>query len=58
MLKIDDWTDRETGEPRNRPKIIVREFDILETRAEADLRRNRYDDDDGFRGAGVGGFFD
>ena len=38
-LQIDEWKDKETGEPRSRAKVIVREFDLLETKAEADLRR-------------------
>ena len=39
-LQIDEWTDRETGEPRQRAKIVVRDFDLLETRAEAEARRS------------------
>jgi single-strand DNA-binding protein len=39
-LQEDQWTDKETGELRNRIKIIVRDFDILESRAESDLRRS------------------
>mmetsp|Transcript_20429 Transcript_20429/g.26339 ORF Transcript_20429/g.26339 Transcript_20429/m.26339 type:complete len:263 (+) Transcript_20429:40-828(+) len=38
-LEIDEWNDRETGELRCRPKVIVRDFDMLETRAEAEARR-------------------
>eukprot|EP00977_Amphora_coffeiformis_P009203 scaffold2095_cov166-Amphora_coffeaeformis.AAC.10 len=38
-LQIDEWTDRETGDPRQRAKIVVRDFDVLETRAEAEARR-------------------
>ena len=34
-LQIDSWNDKNTGEKQTRPKVIVREFDILETRAEA-----------------------
>mmetsp|Transcript_95 Transcript_95/g.76 ORF Transcript_95/g.76 Transcript_95/m.76 type:complete len:273 (+) Transcript_95:1-819(+) len=37
-LQIDAWTDRNTGEARQAAKIVVRELDILETKAEADLR--------------------
>ena len=40
-LKIDKWLDKETREPRSRAKVVVREFDILETRAEAEARRSR-----------------
>jgi single-strand DNA-binding protein len=34
------WTDKKTGELRRRPKILVRHVDILESRAEAELRKN------------------
>jgi single-strand DNA-binding protein len=47
-LQVDEWKDKETGEPRCRPKVIVRDFDVLESKAEADLRRstsNRGSDD-------------
>ena len=40
-LEIDEWNDRETGELRNRAKVIVQDFDVLETRAEAEARRAR-----------------
>mmetsp|Transcript_22506 Transcript_22506/g.34165 ORF Transcript_22506/g.34165 Transcript_22506/m.34165 type:complete len:236 (-) Transcript_22506:101-808(-) len=69
---VDFWDDKETGELRRKPVIIVRELDILESKAEAELRRqNKQDgprksfytddededeDDDGFS-AGTGGFF-
>jgi len=68
-LQIDEWNDKETGEKRTRAKCIVRELDILETRAEADLRRSNSrgpsfytagDNDDIYdpsRGS-AGGFFD
>jgi len=61
-LQLDSWTDKETGEPKSRPKVVVREFDILETKAESELRRstNRgpsfYSSDD-TADAGSGGFF-
>jgi len=72
QLQVDTWKDRETGEPRNRAKVIVRDLDVLETRAEAELRRGGRsrksfytndddddDDDDYSPGkAGTGGFFD
>jgi single-strand DNA-binding protein len=35
----DEWTDRATGEPRSRHKVQVKHMDILESKAEADLRR-------------------
>eukprot|EP00521_Asterionellopsis_glacialis_P002502 CAMPEP_0195257550 /NCGR_PEP_ID=MMETSP0706-20130129/6883_1 /TAXON_ID=33640 /ORGANISM="Asterionellopsis glacialis, Strain CCMP134" /LENGTH=256 /DNA_ID=CAMNT_0040310775 /DNA_START=8 /DNA_END=778 /DNA_ORIENTATION=- len=73
-MNIDSWTDKATGEFRERAKIIVKHLDILESRAEGDLRRqNRRgpsfymgddDDDDesndgsGPGSAGSGGFFD
>lgn len=73
QFQVDTWTDKATGEARNRAKIVVRDLDVLETRAEADLRktgrRSRStfegtggdDDDDDAYGpsrAGTGGFFD
>lgn len=69
-LQVDEWNDKETGEKRSRAKVVVREFDILETKAEADLRRSNQrgpsfytnDDDDedslGPSVGGMGGFFD
>lgn len=70
-LNIDSWTDRMTGEEKTSSKIIVRELDILETRAEAELRQNKSgggynnnnygssgdDNGDGPDSAGTGGFF-
>eukprot|EP00525_Craspedostauros_australis_P013019 CAMPEP_0198135128 /NCGR_PEP_ID=MMETSP1442-20131203/60433_1 /TAXON_ID= /ORGANISM="Craspedostauros australis, Strain CCMP3328" /LENGTH=316 /DNA_ID=CAMNT_0043796289 /DNA_START=202 /DNA_END=1152 /DNA_ORIENTATION=- len=38
-LRIDRWSDKVTGKPRMLPKIVVREFEILETKAEGDARR-------------------
>ena len=68
QLQVDTWTDKESGEARNRAKIVVRELDLLESRAEADLRRGGSrrsfprddDDEDDFNPskAGTGGFFD
>ena len=68
QLQVDTWNDKETGEARNRAKIVVRDFDLLESRAEADLRRkggrrsfSRGDEDDedfNPSKAGSGGFFD
>lgn len=68
-LQIDEWNDKETGEKRNKAKVVVREFDILESKAEADLRRQNPsrgpsfggDDDDEYKpssGSSGGGFFD
>eukprot|EP00584_Thalassiosira_punctigera_P005458 CAMPEP_0172527116 /NCGR_PEP_ID=MMETSP1067-20121228/1875_1 /TAXON_ID=265564 ORGANISM="Thalassiosira punctigera, Strain Tpunct2005C2" /NCGR_SAMPLE_ID=MMETSP1067 /ASSEMBLY_ACC=CAM_ASM_000444 /LENGTH=259 /DNA_ID=CAMNT_0013310783 /DNA_START=69 /DNA_END=848 /DNA_ORIENTATION=+ len=69
-LVVDGWADKMTGEQRRKPKIIVSQTDILESRAEAELRKGnrgkydggsdgkRYDDkDDGLSPAGTGGFF-
>ena len=39
-LQVDEWIDKEPGETRSKAKVIVREFDILESKAEADLRRS------------------
>jgi single-strand DNA-binding protein len=73
-LQLDEWTDRATGEPRNAAKIIVKDLDILETRAESELRQSNQrgdqrgpsfytnddddDDDDETFSRGTGGFFD
>lgn len=40
-LQIDQWMDKVTNEPRSKAKVIVRDFDILETRAESEARRAR-----------------
>lgn len=39
-LNMDAWTDKMSGEERTSAKIIVRQLDILETRAEAENRQN------------------
>jgi single-strand DNA-binding protein len=72
-LQVDQWSDKATGEPRSRAKVVVRDFDLLETKAEADNRRSgkrgpsferdKSDDNEGggYGGpspAGSGGFFD
>jgi single-strand DNA-binding protein len=67
-LQIDEWTDRESGEPRSKAKVVVRDFDLLETRTEAEARRSnrrtsfyqeeKGRDDGGVAPAGSGGFFD
>jgi single-strand DNA-binding protein len=73
-LQVDQWSDKASGEPRSRAKVVVRDFDLLETKAEADNRRSgkrgpsferdNSDDDEGGGGyggpspAGSGGFFD
>ena len=69
-LNVDTWNDKVTGDPRKSNKIVVKHLDILESRAEAELRQgnrgtyqkyNRkdddYDNDDGPSSAGSGGFF-
>jgi len=38
-LNIDSWVDRMSGDEKSSAKIIVKQFDILESRAEAELRR-------------------
>ena len=69
-FNIDEWDDKETGEKRCKGKVVVREFDILESKAEADLRRGNQrgpsfytgdnNDDDEYNPASgtSGGFFD
>jgi single-strand DNA-binding protein len=48
-LVMDGWVDKMTGEQRRRPKIVVRHIDILESRAEAELRKSN-------KGMGGGGY--
>lgn len=68
-LEVDEWKDKETGEMQSKAKVIVRELEILETKAEADLRRSSQrgpsfykvdDDDDKYDPSqgSAGGFFD
>jgi len=64
-LACDGWVDRTTGEKRHKFKIVVKHLDILESKAEADLRsggRKPYydsdDEDNGPYSAGSGSFFD
>jgi single-strand DNA-binding protein len=40
-LEVDCWRDKMTGEEKSSPKIVVRHLDILETKAEAELRQGR-----------------
>jgi single-strand DNA-binding protein len=40
-LNVDAWTDRMTGEQRTSVKIVVKQLDILETKAETDLRQGK-----------------
>ena len=37
-LNVDAWVDKLTGEEKSSAKIVVKQFDILESRAEAELR--------------------
>ncbi len=68
-LQLDEWIDKDSGEPRNAAKIIVKDLDILETKAESESRQankrgpsfytsDEDDDDDEPFSAGSGGFFD
>lgn len=68
-LQLDEWIDKDSGEPRNAAKIIVKDLDILETKAESESRQANKrgpsfytsdddDDDDEPFSAGSGGFFD
>lgn len=38
-LQVDSWIDKETQEKREAVKVIVQDFDFLESRMEADARR-------------------
>eukprot|EP00934_Nitzschia_sp_Nitz4_P007120 Nitzschia sp. Nitz4//scaffold4_size323378//204963//205667//NITZ4_000677-RA/size323378-processed-gene-0.365-mRNA-1//-1//CDS//3329553450//7110//frame0 len=40
-LKIDEWRDKSSGEKRETAKIVVNQFELLETRAEAALRKSK-----------------
>jgi len=40
-LNVDAWVDKMSGEERSSAKIVVKHFDILESRAEADMRMGR-----------------
>ena len=48
----DEWADRATGEPRSRHKVQVKHLDILESKAEAELRKGN---SGGSYGGGSGG---
>jgi len=37
-LNIDSWVDKLSGDEKSSAKIIVKQFDILESRAEAEMR--------------------
>mmetsp|Transcript_27960 Transcript_27960/g.40894 ORF Transcript_27960/g.40894 Transcript_27960/m.40894 type:complete len:279 (+) Transcript_27960:207-1043(+) len=51
-LAIDSWTDKQTGQYRRKPKIVVRHLDVLETKAEAELRRSNREKYGGGGGSG------
>jgi single-strand DNA-binding protein len=73
-LNVDTWADKITGEERSGHKIVVKHLDILESRAEAELRMGNTggggnqggyggngggnDYGDGPSSGGTGGFFD
>jgi single-strand DNA-binding protein len=40
-VNVDTWTDRMTGEEKTSVKIVVKQLDILETKAEAELRQGK-----------------
>lgn len=46
-LNIDSWVDKMSGEERSSAKIIVRQLDILESRAEAELRQGNSNQNSG-----------
>jgi len=53
----DEWADRATGEPRSRHKVQVKHLDILESKAEAELRRGNSGRSYGGGGGGGGGSY-
>jgi len=59
-LNVDAWEDRMTSEERTSVKVIVKHIDILETKAEAEMRRGRsnqggsYGNESGGSGEGGG----
>ena len=58
-LNVDTWEDRITGEQRSGHKIVVKHLDILESRAEAELRmgnRGNYSGNQGGNDNNEGGF--
>ncbi|KAL7543439.1 hypothetical protein ACHAXR_012965 [Thalassiosira sp. AJA248-18] len=57
-LVMDGWADKMTGEQRRKAKIVVRHIDILESRAEAELRKSNkgsYSGSSGGSGGSGGG---
>jgi len=54
-LVMDGWVDKSTGEQRRKAKIIVRHIDILESRAEAELRKSSKGSYSGNSGGGYSG---
>eukprot|EP00579_Thalassiosira_antarctica_P009364 CAMPEP_0201914472 /NCGR_PEP_ID=MMETSP0903-20130614/4646_1 /ASSEMBLY_ACC=CAM_ASM_000552 /TAXON_ID=420261 /ORGANISM="Thalassiosira antarctica, Strain CCMP982" /LENGTH=318 /DNA_ID=CAMNT_0048449857 /DNA_START=33 /DNA_END=989 /DNA_ORIENTATION=- len=49
-LVMDGWVDKRTGEQRRKAKILVSQTDILESRAEAELRNSNKGSYDGNSG--------
>lgn len=54
-LAMDGWQDKTTGEQRRKAKILVRHTDILESRAEAELRKGNKGSYNGGNYGGNGG---
>lgn len=40
-LKTSEWVDKETGENRDTIKVLVEDFQVLETKEESELRRSK-----------------
>jgi single-strand DNA-binding protein len=38
-LETDEWKDKQTSERRTKPRVLVRDFNMLETRTETEARR-------------------
>mmetsp|Transcript_19704 Transcript_19704/g.41533 ORF Transcript_19704/g.41533 Transcript_19704/m.41533 type:complete len:274 (+) Transcript_19704:75-896(+) len=49
-LVVDGWVDKMTGQQRRKAKILARHVDILESRAEAELRKGNRGNYNGNRG--------
>jgi single-strand DNA-binding protein len=55
-FKVDEWTDKRTGQRRMKPKIhLIKDLSILETRAESELRKNKRGGGQYFDGGNRGG---
>mmetsp|Transcript_4393 Transcript_4393/g.6705 ORF Transcript_4393/g.6705 Transcript_4393/m.6705 type:complete len:258 (+) Transcript_4393:117-890(+) len=53
-LSIDSWSDRLTGEERSGHKVVVKHLDILESKAEAEMRMGRQGQQQGYGGGNYG----